>query len=98
DLDFVAAREFRLRDLPTDSSRRLLPPAVVRAVGAIDVVVAGRARLNTEVVMEVPAHPLREELLPAVAVFRKGRIRVLFAKSRHVRRLLQRDVVDARRR
>ena len=77
DLDLVLAGELRLGDLAADRGGRLLTPAVPRAVRAVDVVVASDARCQAEVLAEVAAHPLAEELLPAVAVLghRPGRRR-----------------------
>ena len=92
------ARQLRLGDLAADRRGRLLAAAVVGAVRPVDVVVARDARLDAEVVEEVPAHALREELLPAVPVLGQRRVRVLLAERGHVGVLLERDVVDARRR
>src|SRR5262249_11274317 len=68
DLDLVAAGKLRLRNLATDRRGRLLTTAVVRPVRSVDVVVARHPSLDAVVVVKVPAHPLGEELLPAVAV------------------------------
>src|SRR5215211_9477431 len=66
DLDLVAPGELCLGDLPADRGRRLLAPTGVRPVRPVDVVIPGYARLDSVVVVEVPAHALREELLPPV--------------------------------
>ena len=68
DLDLVVAAQDRRGDLAADGGRRLLAAAVLGALGPVDVVVAGDAGLETEVLVEVPRHALAEELLPAVAV------------------------------
>ena len=68
DLDLVLAGSLGLDDLAADGGRRLLAAAVPGAVRAVDVVEAGHARLEAEVLAEVAAHALGEELLPAVAV------------------------------
>ncbi len=91
-----APRQLRLDDLAAQRRRRLLATAVPGAVRPVDVVVAGDAAAQSEVLVEVAAHPLAEELLPAVAVLRQGGIRVLFGQA-VVRRVgLLRRVVDAR--
>src|SRR5688572_9109964 len=74
DLDLVLPLELRLRDLAADRGRGLLAPPLESAVRPVDVVVADNARFEPEVLGEVPAHALREELLPAVAVFRHRRV------------------------
>src|SRR5205085_638224 len=76
DLDLVAAGELGLDHLAAHRRRCLLAAALEGAVGAVNVVVAGDARLKPEVLAEVAAHPLAEQLLPAVAVLGHGRIRV----------------------
>ena len=76
---------FAVRDLAADRRRRLLAAAVVGAVRPVDVVVARHPRLDAEVVVEVPAHALREELLPAVAVLGHRRVGVLLPQRGHVR-------------
>ena len=86
---------FACSDLSTDRSGRLLAPAVVGPVRPVDVVIARDSRLDAEVVEEVPAHPLREELLPAVAVLGHRRIGVGLLQRRDVGVLLELDVVDA---
>ena len=75
------ARELRGDDLPADRRRRLLAAAVVGAVRAVDVVVTRDARLEPEVLAEVTAHALAEQLFPPVAVLRHRGVRVLFLSA-----------------
>src|SRR5688500_14796797 len=97
DLDLAGSIELRPDDLAANSRRRLLPTAVIGAKGAVDVVIARHARLQAEVFSEVAAHPLAEELLPAIAVLRHRRVRVLFLERDYVgTRLLFRSVDTAR--
>src|SRR5690606_7530995 len=56
DLDAVVAGQHRGGHLAADRRRRLLAPAVPRALRAVDVVVAGHAGLDAEVLGEVPRH------------------------------------------
>ena len=82
DLDLVSPVSLASIDLAADRGRRLLAAAVPGAVRAVDVVEAGHARLEAEVLAEVAAHALAEELLPAVAVFRHRGIGVGFLERR----------------
>ena len=72
----LAAGELGGDDLAADGRRRLFPAAVAGAVRAVDIVIAGDAGLQAEVLAEVAAHALAEQLLPAVAVLGHGRIGV----------------------
>src|SRR6185312_10028375 len=76
DLDRVVAAHLGLNDLAADRGGGLLAAPLVGAVRAVDVVVAGNARLDAEVFAEVAAHALAEELLPAVAVLGHGGVGV----------------------
>ena len=78
DLDLVLAGQLGGDDLAADRGRRLLAAAVPGAVRAVDVVVARDAGGEAEVLAEVAAHALAEQLLPAVAVLRHGGVGVLF--------------------
>ena len=98
DLDGMRAGELGLGHLAADRRRRLLPAAVVRPVRSVDVVVAGDPRRNAEVLTEVPAHPLAEELLPPVAVLGHRRIGVGLGERRDVGRGLPVGCVHAGRR
>src|SRR5262249_41817653 len=64
DLDLALPSHERDDHLAADRSRRLLPSAVERPVGAVDVVVARDARRQPVVFGKVAAHSLTEELLP----------------------------------
>ena len=85
DFDGVVAGELRFDDLAADGGGGLFAAAVLRAVRAVDVVVAGDAGLDAEVFAEVAAHPLAEELLPAVAVLGHGGVGVGFLQGGDVR-------------
>jgi hypothetical protein len=98
DLDSSAARELGLDHLAAHRGRRLLPPTVVGPEGSVDVVEARHAGLDPEVLEIVAAHPLAEQLLPAVAVLGHGRVGIGFDERCHVRVGLLRRVVDAGRR
>jgi len=58
----------------------------------------GDARGEADVLAEVPAQALGEELLPALAILGIGGIRVAFTERRRRRVALPRLGVDARRR
>ena len=73
--------EDRRRDLPADRGRSLLAPAVVGAMRSVHVVVARHPRHEPEVLGVVAAHPLAEELLPAVTVLRHGRVGIRLHES-----------------
>jgi hypothetical protein len=74
--------------LAADRRRRLLAAAGPGPVRAVDVVVAGHARDEAEVLAVVAAHALAEELLPPVAVLRHRRVGVLLLQRLDVRRRL----------
>ena len=78
DLDLVLAGELGLDHLAADRGGSLLAAAVPGAAAAVDVVEARHARIQAEVLAEVPAHALGEQLFPAVAVFGQRGIGVLF--------------------
>ena len=65
---------------------------------AVDVVVAGDAGLEAEVLVVVAGHPLAEQLLPAVAVLGHGRVGVVLPQRVDLGRLLLAGRVDAGRR
>ena len=98
DLDGVRAAQLGLGDLAADRGGRLLAAAVVGAVGPVDVVIAGHASRQLEVLAEVAAHALAEELLPAVPVLGHRRICVRLGERRDVRGGLVLGGVDAGRR
>ncbi len=98
DLDLAEPRELRRDHLAADRGRRLLAPAVVRSVRPVDVVVARDAGDEAEVLGEVVAHALAEQLLPPVAVLGLGRVRVGLPERRDLDRALAVDRVDAGRR
>src|SRR5207247_9115222 len=70
-------------DLAADGRRGFLPAALVGTERAIDVVEPHHAGLQTVVFGVVPAQTLREELLPAVPIFRVGGVRVFFLQRGH---------------
>src|SRR5262249_25940139 len=74
--DFVAPRELGLDDLATNGRGRLLPAAGPGPVRTVHVVVTRHPRGDTEILPEVAAHALAEELLPPVAVFGHRRVGV----------------------
>ena len=98
DLDLVLARHLGGDHLAADRGRRLLAAAVVGALGAVDVVVAGDPGGDAVVFTIVAGHPLAEQLLPAVAVLRHRRVGVLFLERGDVGAGLLVAVVDAGRR
>src|SRR5688572_5504969 len=85
DLDFAGTGQLGLDDLPADRRRRLLTAAVIRPIRTVNVVIPRDARLQTEVLGEMTAHPLAEQLFPAVAVLRHRRVRVRLAQRSHRR-------------
>src|SRR5262249_31759820 len=68
DLDLALPSHERDDHLAADRGRRLLPSAVIGPVRAVDVVIARDAGRQAVVLGEMAAHPLAEELLPAVSV------------------------------
>ena len=88
DFDLVSPESFACDDLSADRGRRLLAPAVVGAIGAVNVMVSRYARFEPEIFAEMPAHPLAEEFLPTIAVFGIGRVCVVFLQSREFGSLL----------
>src|SRR6266516_2482112 len=80
DFNAVVPRRLGVDHLAADRGGRLLPPAFPGPVRAVHVVKAGNTGRQPEVFAEVPAHPLGEELLPAVAVFGHRGVGVLFAE------------------
>src|SRR5205809_1303178 len=74
--DFVTV--CREGDLAADSCRGFLPAAFVGTEWAVDVVEPHYTGFQTVVFGVVPAQTLREELLPAVAIFRVRGVRVFF--------------------
>ncbi len=95
DFDFVFAGEFGLDDLAANGGGGFFAAAVVGAVGAVDVVIAGDAGDEAEIFAEMAAHAFAEELFPAVAVFGQGGIGVLFLQGGDVFVALLVGVVDA---
>ena len=73
-LDFVAAAGLGFDYLAADGGGSFLPAAVPGAVRPVDVVESGHAGLHAEVLAEMAAHALAEELFPAVSVLGHGRI------------------------
>src|SRR5437667_345997 len=78
--------------------RRLLAPTIPGAPGAVDVVVARDPRFHAEILAEMPAHPLAEQFLPAVAVLRHRRVGVGFFQWSDIGLVLAVVRVDAGRR
>ena len=97
DFDFVMAGEFRGDHLSANRRGGLLAPAIEGAVGTVNVVVARDSRFETEVFAEMPAHPFAKELFPTIAVFRIGRVGILFLQARNVGTLLFEAGIDTRR-
>src|SRR5581483_2896780 len=97
DLDLVLARELGGDDLAADRGRRLLAPAVVGALGSVDVVIPRHAGGDAVVLAVVAGHPFAEKLLPAIAVLRHGGVGVLFLERGDVGAGLLVAVVDAGR-
>jgi len=95
DHDLLVAGELPRNRLAREGRRGLFPPAVVGAERTVHVVVARDAGREPEVLPEVAAHPLAEELLPAVAVFGQGRVGIRLRKRLHIGGVLLLGVVDA---
>src|SRR5882724_12113317 len=97
DLDLAGSREHGLSNLSAYRRRSLLAPAVVCPERSEHVVKTGHSCSQAEVLAEMPAHSLAEELLPPIAVLRHGRIRVVFPEAGHARVSLLVVRVDAGR-
>src|SRR5581483_10119712 len=93
DLDLVLTGQLGRRHLSGDRGGCLLAATVIGSVRPVDVVIPGDPRLDAEVVAEVAAHALGEQLLPAVPVLGHGRVGILFAQGGHRSVLLEVDVV-----
>src|SRR6185312_16193319 len=97
DLDPVVAGELGRSHFAADRRRRLFAPAVVGAVGAIHIVIPGHPGVQAEVLPEVTAHALAEQLFPAVAVLRHGGVCILLPQCGDVGVSLVLRRVHARR-
>ncbi len=89
--------QLRFDHFSADGGRRLLATAQPRAVWSVHIVVAGDARLNAEVLAEVAAHALAEQLLPPVSVLWHRRIGIRFLQRDNVLRDLLVRCIHARR-
>src|SRR5207245_23550 len=76
DLNLTLPRHQRGDHLAANRGRRLFPPAVIRPMRPVDVVIAPDARGQAEVLVKMATHPLAEQLLPAIAVLRPRLIRI----------------------
>src|SRR5262245_47296364 len=76
DVDRARTGELGLNHLAADGCRGFLAATVVCAIRAVDVVIAGHASGESEILLEMTAEPLAEQLLPAVAVLRHRRVGV----------------------
>ena len=76
DLDLTLPRHKRGDHFAADRGRRLFPSAVIGPVRPVDVVIARHARRQSIVLGKMAAHPLAEQLLPAISVLRHRRIRI----------------------
>ena len=94
----MLARQLGLDDLAAHRGGGLLAATVIGAFRPVDVVVAGDAGRHAVILAVVAGHAFAEQLLPAVAVFRQGRIGVGFLQRRDVGLGLLVAVVDAGRR
>src|SRR5258708_38213285 len=63
-LDFMVTGKFCGDDFSADGSRRLLATAIVGAMRSVNVVIAGHARNQTEILTEMTAHPFTEKFFP----------------------------------
>src|ERR1700730_12975105 len=84
-LDFVLASSLRINHFSADSRGRFFSAAIPGSMWNINVVKPCDAALQAKILFENPTHALTEKLFPAVAVFRKGRIGVLFLYGDDVR-------------
>ena len=73
DLDFVLAAELGLDHLAANGRRGLFAAAIPGAVRTIDVVEAGHACAETEILPEVAAHPLARTASPSRSRLRPWR-------------------------
>jgi hypothetical protein len=84
-----------LGDLAGQCGRRLLAAALPRAERTVDIVVPGDPGFQAVVLTEMASHPFGEQLLPAIAVLRVGRICVRLGEGGDVRVGLLLGVVHA---
>src|SRR5712692_4912390 len=87
-LDLMLSRQFGVDHLPADRRRGLFAPARPGPVWSIDIVVAGDAGGDSEILAEMTAHPFAEQFLPAVTVLGHGGISVAFLQGDHFGREL----------
>src|SRR5581483_1535861 len=84
-LDLVLPGKLGLDHLAADRSRGLLPAAIVGAMRPVDIVITRHAGVEAEILAEMPAHALAEQLFPAVSILRHRGIGVAFLERSHVR-------------
>jgi hypothetical protein len=60
DLDFARTEKLGGDYFSTDRRWRLFTPAIVSAVGTIDIMIPGDLRLQPEILPEMAAHPFAE--------------------------------------
>src|SRR6516165_1630525 len=84
DLDFVPARDYRHGYLARNRGWRFFAPPVPRAIGAIDVVITRDTGLDPEILTEVTAQSLSEQLLPTIPILAISRICFRFFQSGYV--------------
>ena len=89
------AAEFGVDHLAANGGGSFLAAAVPGAMRAIDIVVAGHAGLEAEVLPEVAAHAFAEEFFPAIAILRHRGIGVGFLEGGYVGIALFVRIVDA---
>src|SRR5580658_8784990 len=94
-LNFVVAGMARLKNLAADGSGSFLAAAGPGAQRPVNIMETGDAGLHAEILVEVAAHALAEELLPAVSIFGKRGIGVFFPEWDDVLVFLLIAVIDA---
>src|SRR6266436_436912 len=96
--DFNVVTIIGQRNLATNCRRRFFAAAVIRPQRTKDVMKPHHPRVQSKIFGVVTADAFHIELLPTIAVFRVGRICVLFLQRSDIRVLLFETGIDARAR
>src|SRR6185437_284006 len=98
DVDFMDTGFFRRDHFPANGGRCFFASSCPATVRSINIVIASDAAGDIKFFFEVAAHPLAEQLLPAIAIFRQSWIGIGFFERSHIRPGLLLCVVDTSRR